>query len=490
MQQNFDAVVIGTGMGALTTASLLAKENLSILVLEQNYLVGGCTSSYWRKGFVFESGATTLVGLEKNMPLGYVLNQIQVEIPAIPLTTPMKVYLKNGKILTRYQNLNLWIEEAERVFGKKNQKEFWNFCFEVSNFVWQTSLQQLYFPPKKINDFVQCVKNTSLKQIKFAQYAFYDTNWLLKKFGLLENKDFVDFVNEQLMITAQNTANEVNVLFGATALCYTNYNNYYVNGGLINLVNPLIQYIENQGNKVNLREEVLHIEYNKNTQKYQITTNKGKYESTFVISGIPLNNTLQIFPKIQKKYEKKLLHSPQLSSAFQMGIGFYCENKNKFDTLHHQIHVSDTIFPLEANSIFVSLSHPQDESRADNPNQMVASVSTHWHNPAHTHIEDKSILENLVLNILIEKGFFERKDIIYYHSSGQKSWEKWTKRAFGFVGGYPQFKHIKPWQMIESRLDNHKAYICGDTTYPGQGIPGATLSGLIAFKKLKADWLK
>jgi phytoene dehydrogenase-like protein len=32
------------------------------------------------------------------------------------------------------------------------------------------------------------------------------------------------------------------------------------------------------------------------------------------------------------------------------------------------------------------------------------------------------------------------------------------------------------------------AYICGDTTYPGQGIPGAALSGIIAAEKIIADW--
>ena len=46
---------------------------------------------------------------------------------------------------------------------------------------------------------------------------------------------------------------------------------------------------------------------------------------------------------------------------------------------------------------------------------------------------------------------------------------------------------IKPWRMKDARLDGHGAYICGDSTYPGQGIPGACLSGIIAVEKLMAD---
>ena len=50
----YDVAVVGSGMGALSAAVLLAKENLNVIIIEQNWQPGGCTSSYWRKGFVFE----------------------------------------------------------------------------------------------------------------------------------------------------------------------------------------------------------------------------------------------------------------------------------------------------------------------------------------------------------------------------------------------------------------------------------------------------
>jgi C-3',4' desaturase CrtD len=487
MTTHYDCIVIGTGMGALTTACLLAKEGLKCLVLEQNYLVGGCTSSYWRKGFVFESGATTLVGLDKNMPLAYLLAEIGVELPVRKLEVPMKIHLKNGQELTRYQDLNQWIAEAERVFGVKNQRPFWEFCYKVSQFVWQTSLQQRFFPPKKLHDFLQCAVHVTPAQLNYARYALFSTEWLLKKYNLHDNLLFREFVNEQLLITAQNYLEEVNVLFGATALCYTNYGNYYIDGGLINLVNPLVNYIEKQGGKVNVRERVENIALQNGI--YTIKTNKNNYTAQYIVSGIPLNNTIQVYPETARLWSKKLLKSPELSSAFQMGIGFRCADSSKFTSIHHQIHLENSLPHIASKSIFVSLSHPQDTTRADQAQQMVASVSTHWHNPENVIVEDKTVFEQIVLKTLVAKGFFEEKDVVYYHSSGQKSWEKWTGRVYGFVGGYPQYKHIKPWQMVEARLDGYKAYQCGDTTYPGQGIPGTVLSGIIAFEKLRADWL-
>ena len=147
LPSEIDVVVIGSGLGSLSSAVLLAKAGKRVIVLEQNYLPGGCVSSYFRKGYVFEAGATTLVGLDEGMPLREILNRTGMEIQAQKLETPMVISLKNGDTITRYGNLDEWIKEAERVFGKTGQAEFWKDCFAISSFVWNTSTRQLSFPP-------------------------------------------------------------------------------------------------------------------------------------------------------------------------------------------------------------------------------------------------------------------------------------------------------------------------------------------------------
>mmetsp|Transcript_15530 Transcript_15530/g.44046 ORF Transcript_15530/g.44046 Transcript_15530/m.44046 type:complete len:598 (+) Transcript_15530:1-1794(+) len=53
---NLDAIVIGSGMGGLMTAALLAKVGKRVLVLEQHYIAGGTTHSFEDKGFEFDTG--------------------------------------------------------------------------------------------------------------------------------------------------------------------------------------------------------------------------------------------------------------------------------------------------------------------------------------------------------------------------------------------------------------------------------------------------
>lgn len=52
----YDAIVIGSGMGGLTTAALLSELGWKVCVLEQHYTAGGYTHSYERHGYEWDVG--------------------------------------------------------------------------------------------------------------------------------------------------------------------------------------------------------------------------------------------------------------------------------------------------------------------------------------------------------------------------------------------------------------------------------------------------
>ncbi len=57
LAQNWDAIVIGSGIGGLTTAVLLAREaGHRVLVLERHYTVGGFTHTFRRPGYEWDVG--------------------------------------------------------------------------------------------------------------------------------------------------------------------------------------------------------------------------------------------------------------------------------------------------------------------------------------------------------------------------------------------------------------------------------------------------
>ena len=48
--EKYDAIVVGAGIGGLTSAALLSKQGLSVLVVEMHYELGGCATVFDRKG--------------------------------------------------------------------------------------------------------------------------------------------------------------------------------------------------------------------------------------------------------------------------------------------------------------------------------------------------------------------------------------------------------------------------------------------------------
>ena len=72
------AVVIGSGMGGLTSAILLAKRGFEVTVLEQHYRPGGFLHRFFRKGQAYDTGFHYCGGIEAGQPLGQVLRHLGI----------------------------------------------------------------------------------------------------------------------------------------------------------------------------------------------------------------------------------------------------------------------------------------------------------------------------------------------------------------------------------------------------------------------------
>src|SRR5882762_10718943 len=69
MSDQFDVVVIGSGLGGLVSGVILAKEGYKVCVLEKNKQIGGTLQTFARDKVIFDSGIHYVGGLDKGQNL-------------------------------------------------------------------------------------------------------------------------------------------------------------------------------------------------------------------------------------------------------------------------------------------------------------------------------------------------------------------------------------------------------------------------------------
>ncbi|MFT7582141.1 MAG: all-trans-retinol 13,14-reductase [Myxococcota bacterium] len=72
----YDTIVIGSGMGGMTCAALLAKLGKKVLVLEQHYVPGGFTHMFKRPGYTWDVGVHAVGEVTKHSVTGRLLKKL------------------------------------------------------------------------------------------------------------------------------------------------------------------------------------------------------------------------------------------------------------------------------------------------------------------------------------------------------------------------------------------------------------------------------
>jgi phytoene dehydrogenase-like protein len=87
LDRETDVAVIGSGIGGLCCAALLARNGFSVSVCESHTVPGGAAHAFERDGFHFESGPSFFTGLsveQSNNPLRQVLDQLDERVESVP----------------------------------------------------------------------------------------------------------------------------------------------------------------------------------------------------------------------------------------------------------------------------------------------------------------------------------------------------------------------------------------------------------------------
>jgi prolycopene isomerase len=125
--QQYDAIVIGSGIGGLVTATQLAAKGAKVLVLESYLIPGGSSGYFDREGYRFDVGASMIFGFgDKGTTnlLTKALADVGMSIETIPDPVQIHYHLPNNLEVKVHRDYEQFIQELSQKFPPKASVSF------------------------------------------------------------------------------------------------------------------------------------------------------------------------------------------------------------------------------------------------------------------------------------------------------------------------------------------------------------------------------
>lgn len=162
-KNDYDAIVIGAGIGGLVCGCYLAKAGIKTLIVEKNAEPGGYCASFTRNGFKFDACAHSLGSLRKDGIIANVLKELNIDkrISFIRYDPQDAIITPDDKIFF-WNDLNKTISELQQKFPKDaaNIERFFKFINNCNGILFN-SLKQITLQ-SMLNDYFNDTKLTSI----------------------------------------------------------------------------------------------------------------------------------------------------------------------------------------------------------------------------------------------------------------------------------------------------------------------------------------
>ncbi len=480
-------VVIGAGIGGLTAAALLIKAGHRVTVLEAQTYPGGSAGTFTYQGYRFDAGATLAGGFAPGGPHYRLAELLGLEWPIKPVDPAWVVHLPDGRTVTQWADHTAW--QSERIAAFPNAEAFWHKQEMLSNLSWDISSRHFPWPPQKPGDLLDLTLALRPRTLRAMPYI------LRTMADIMPDSDplFRTFIDANLLISAQTTAENANALYGSAALDLPRRGVNTVRGGIGALAQTLVDWIQANGGTVHFKQKVGRIDV-RNGKAVAIHANlhsrNKRSQRTFTFDNLLANLTPWSLKNLlgdnaPEKMQRTVDKLEPTWGAFMLYLGVAADALPADVSGHYQV-IGDHARRLgETNSIFISMSPVDDDSRAPTGMRAV-NISTHtdiaawWalrndpNRKAEYHERRDQYTEQMIA--LTERALPGFKQAIRLTLPATPvTYAHWTGREQGMVGGFPQSSIL---QARGPRTALENVWLVGDSIFPGQSTAGVTLGGM------------
>jgi C-3',4' desaturase CrtD len=489
-------IVIGGGIGGLTAAALLAHQGYAVTVYEQAWIPGGCASTFQRKGFTFDVGATQVAGLEPGGIHHRIFTTLGIELPEATPCDPACAVLLPGETtpIHVWRDPDRWQQERQIQFP--GSEPFWQFLQQLFKASWEFQSRDPVIPPRNIWDLWQTAQALRPGTLITVPHLFSTVGDALRAYGLDGDRRLKTFLDLQLKLYSQVDADETALLYAATALGVSQAPQglSHLHGSLQVLSDRLVTALQCNGGNLRTRHRVTQIHSEGRTLGVTVAnlkTGETHFEAAdHIIANVTVQNLVTLLGDCTPAgYGQRVEKLPPASGAFVVYLGVEAEAIPP-DCPPHLQFLYDYNGPIgENNSLFVSVSRPGDGRAPAGKATLIASSFTdpeQWYR-SDRYAQLKADYTETAIARLARYFKLNEHTLIHQETATPKTFERFTGRSMGRVGGIGQRVNTFGPFGFATRTPLQNLWLVGDSTHPGEGTAGVSYSALAIVQQIMAQ---
>ena len=487
--QKINVIVIGSGIGGLTVAALLARYGQRVVVCESHAVPGGAAHSFSRQGFHFDSGPSFFCGLsdpDSLNPLRQVLDLLGERVEAIGYD-PMGHYHFPEGTFPVYGNSEHYKAEIAKITPQGAQ-EFTQFERELLQLYqglrniptlalradW--SLMSILLPhyPLALLKLLPQIRTIQASVGKVMDRWVHDT-WVRR---LIDLECFL-----LSGLKAHDTvAPEVAFMLGERSNSVIDY----PVGGSGSIVAALVRGLERWGGQLQLNAHVEQILV-ENGQAVGVRLPRGEIlKAPTIISNATLWDTYTqlLDPQdLPASYRQAALETPAVDSFMHLHLGIRANGLDGLTGHHVVVHKSEQDITVPGNTCMISIPSVWDRSLAPAGHHVVHAYTLEpyvgWQRNATYESHKHECAESLYR--ALEKVIPDIRSRIVLNLIGTPlTHAHYLRRYQGTYG-----PAIAAGQLFPSpQTPIAGLYRVGDSTIPGIGVPAVAASGILCANTL------
>ncbi len=497
---DYDAIVIGSGIGGLVTATQLVAKGASVLVLE-SYVIPGGSSGYFERvsedgaGYRFDVGASMIFGFGKQGTtnlLTRALAAVNMSLETIPDPVQIHYHLPDGLDLKVHKDYEKFLQEliAQFPHEEKGIRQFYGQCWQVFNCLNVMDLLSL----EELGYLTRVFFQHPLACLGLVKYLPQNVGDIARRY--IRDPKLLKFIDMECYCWSVVPADKTPMINAGMVFSDRHYGGInYPKGGVGQIAQKLVEGLENAGGRIQYKARVTEILI-ENGRAVGVTLASGKtYRAKRIISNATRWDTFEKLvpaskmPKTEKKWQQRYQQSP---SFLSLHLGVKSEALPIGTECHHILLENWDTMEAEQGTIFVSIPTLLDPTLAPAGYQIIHTFTPswieNWQNLSPSDYEaKKEAAADRVIDRL-ETIFPNLSQHLDYQEVGTpRTHRRFLGRDNGTYGPIPARKLPGLLTMPFNRTAIAHLYCVGDSTFPGQGLNAVAFSGFACAHRIAVD---